>query len=342
MRVVNVDPSEDQLWDVLVSSKDSDVFNSPPWLRVLGRSYGFDLKSAIVVDEANNPTSGVAYCRVDGVRGERVSSLPFSDYCDPLIDTADDWERLKPALEHPSLPTTLRVLHNTVVAEDPGLERAGEAAWHAVDLDRSVEDIWASLDSGARRAIRKAEGSGVKTRESTDIEDLETFFSMHLRVRKYRHRLLAQPYRFFEAIHEEFFTGGSGFLMLSEVDDQMVGGIVFLVWKDRLYYKLNAWESDFSKNRPNDAAMWAGVERGVELGLKRLDLGLSDIDQDGLVRYKRKYATTEKRIQILTTGPATERRELAFVPDLVEMLTSSEVPDAVTKRSGDLLYHLFA
>lgn len=43
--------------------------------------------------------------------------------------------------------------------------------------------------------------------------------------------------------------------------------------------------------------MWQGIQYGKAKGYTHLDFGLSDWDQEGLVRYKRKFATTDLSIR---------------------------------------------
>lgn len=344
MRLVEVDPRSDDLWERLVATADSDVFQSPAWLRVLGDSYGFDMRANVVLDDAGTPIGGVPYCVVDGVRGERIASLPFSDYCDPLVDDPATWRLLVDPLLDRGLPLTIRTLHNEIPAADERFETTGDAKWHGVELDRDLDDLWTGLSGSARRAIRKAESEGLEVREARDKTDLRLFFEHHLRVRKYRHGLLAQPYRFFENIYDEFIRQGFGTLLLAEADGYVVGGVLYLQWKDRLYYKFNAWDPGYTTARPNDAVMWRGIQHAKQSGLSLVDLGLSDSDQEGLIRYKRKYAQQEKDILFLRSigSYAATPQTLEVVGELTRLLTNECVPDRVTETAGRVLYPLFA
>jgi CelD/BcsL family acetyltransferase involved in cellulose biosynthesis len=65
--------------------------------------------------------------------------------------------------------------------------------------------------------------------------------------------------------------------------------------------------------RPNDALAWAALRWVSERGLHMLDWGLSDVDQPGLVAYKRKWASEERRIVTLRSMPQhlDDRREIS-------------------------------
>ncbi len=136
--------------------------------------------------------------------------------------------------------------------------------------------------------------------------------------------------------------------MLARVEGEVVAGVLFLEWKDTLYYKFNASNPTFSDRRPNDAIMWAGIEYGRKRGHRRMDLGLSDWDQEGLVRYKRKYASEEKTISFLShqpqgvAAPTGAARRVRLMKTLTDLFTDEGVPDEITEQAGAALYGYFA
>jgi hypothetical protein len=76
-----------------------------------------------------------------------------------------------------------------------------------------------------------------------------------------------------------------------------------------------------------------------------VDWGLSDLDQPGLVGFKRKWATDERRLLTLRAGtgePRPGQREFGdALGGLTHLLTEDSVPDDVTERAGALLYRYF-
>ncbi|MFN2534434.1 MAG: hypothetical protein ABR528_04210, partial [Pseudonocardiaceae bacterium] len=118
----------------------------------------------------------------------------------------------------------------------------------------------------------------------------------------------------------------------------------FLTWADTLYYKFGASRHEHLAKRPNDAIFWAGIHWGVQHGAQLVDWGLSDFDQPGLIAYKRKWATEERRIVTLRAGGEHARSDPqagAMLGGLTELLTGESVPDDVTKKAGALLYRYF-
>jgi CelD/BcsL family acetyltransferase involved in cellulose biosynthesis len=168
---------------------------------------------------------------------------------------------------------------------------------------------------------------------------------MHLKIRKYKLGLLAQPFRFFQNIWRHFVETRHGFLLLAVYQDKLVAGDFFLVWKDTLYYKFNASTPAELCHRPNDLLIWEGIRCGKDRGLAFLDFGLSDCDQEGLVRYKRMFGTEEKTISFLRYAPnaptPAEKELQELLAQLTHRFTDQLVPDLVTEKAGEDLYRLF-
>jgi len=97
--------------------------------------------------------------------------------------------------------------------------------------------------------------------------------------------------------------------------------------------------------RPNDLLVWEGIKYGKSLGDRYLDLGLSDWDQDGLIAFKRKFATQEKTISFLEYQPTGAARQPSLPPELLptltQLFTDPTVPDLITEKAGELLYRFF-
>ena len=241
------------------------------------------------------------------------------------------------------LQTDIRCLRSPFPVADGRFAVVKRSAWHGVNLERETEEIWSGLHEAARRSIRKSRGAGVEVRRAEDRSDLRAFFDLHLRVRKQKYGLLAQPFRFFESIWEQFLAGGEGALLLALHQGKAIGGVLYLRWKDTLYYKFNASDPSRLDVRPNDLLAWAGINMGRDLGLRLFDFGLSDYEQEGLVRYKRKYASEEKTVSFvraLDPGVGDDVRKI--LSQVTELMVDESVPDAITERAGDLLYRHFA
>ena len=346
MNIVTIDPQRDPLWKTLVNKYRTDVFHSPAWIAALNATYDFEIKALVVLDETGEPRSGVAYGRIEDMMDPRIASLPFSDFCDPLVNNPADWEALVTQLLAEDCRLNFRCLHNDVPLSEDRLTFVNRAKWHAIDLRREVDDMWMGLHSGARRAIKKAKRQGITVRVAESKDDLRAFFLLHLKLRKYKYNLLAQSYRFFENIWDNFIPQGHGALMVAVHEDQVIGGVFFLEWQNKFYYKFNASDQNQVTLRPNDLVVWEGMQYGQARGYQYLDFGLSDWEQEGLLRYKRKFATEEKTISFLRHTPEgapgdKEKQVRQLLPQLTKLFVENDVPDEVTEQAGDMLYRFF-
>ena len=341
--VMDVSATSDPRWAEVVERHRSDVFHSPGWLRVIKRTYGFDLR-ALIVDELGTATAGIPYAVIDDLRGSRVACAPFTDFCDPLFTTQDEWESICKGLASLGDDVRLRTLHADISDDDPVFEASARARWHAIDLHLDVDDTWMAISSSARRAVRKARSEGVTIRQGTSKDDLRSFFELHLRTRKLKYRLLAQPYAFFEHIWDEFLDTGNGSVLLASHEGADVAGVVFLDWHGTRYYKFNASDPATAAVRPNDLIMWTAIEQATADGIERIDFGLSDWDQEGLIRYKQKYASVDGTIVFRRSRSAPEPNASAneALSAMTHLLTGASIPDEVTEAAGASLYQYFA
>jgi len=346
MNLKCIDPQTSLFWQKLVEQHKSDVFHSPAWIKVLNDTYNFNVQALVTVDQAGEPKAGLTYCKIEDMMDPRIASLPFSDFCDPLVDNQDDWNCLMSELLAEGCRVNLRCLHNRVALDDDRLELVNRGKWHCIDLQQQFDTIWNNLHGSAKRAIKKAERNGVIVKIAQSKEELRAFFELHLGVRKYKYNLLAQPYAFFENIWDAFIGKQQGALMLAVYENEIIGGVMFLEWKDTLYYKFNASHHSSLSVRPNDLVIWEGIKYGQAKGYKYLDFGISDWDQEGLVRYKRKFATEEKTISFLRytpNGGSTQKDKQVrnLLPQLTELFTDETVPDSITEKAGETLYRFF-
>jgi CelD/BcsL family acetyltransferase involved in cellulose biosynthesis len=345
MPITVVNPINNLLWHKLVQChRYASVFHTQEWLRALMHTYQFDIRAVIKTNSAGQPVAGIPYCMLNDHRGKRIVSMPFSDFSDALVQSLDEWCELVEPLFDENCPIVTRPLHNTIPLRDQRFELSDRAKWHGIDLQPDLDTLWNSLHDSARRAIRKSQREGVRVRIA-EPDELRKFFNLHLGVRKYKYHLLAQPYAFFEHIWNNFIDTGQGVIFLADIDDTVIGSLFFLGYKDVFTYKFSATNQNELAYRPTDILLWEAMQYGKAQGFKLLDLGLSDWDQEGLLRFKRKYASEEKTISFLRYTPPNYVAPLdglgTTLSRLTDLFTRTDVPDEVTEEAGNLLYRFF-
>ena len=98
--------------------------------------------------------------------------------------------------------------------------------------------------------------------------------------------------------------------------------------------------------RPTDILIYESIKYAKQQGFKYIDLGLSEVEHEGLVRFKRKYATDEKKVVFYghktdVRYPDTIQNVNQLFGKLTDILTDESVPDDVTARVGNIMYRFF-
>jgi CelD/BcsL family acetyltransferase involved in cellulose biosynthesis len=342
--VVAVDPRADPRWALLAAGPAGSLFASPPWISVLCEEYGFVPTARVLVDESGEPSAGFTWIRISDLRGERISSLPFSERVEPFVQDRETWSRLASDVLKSGVPFTMRCFEDSPVASHEGLDRIGEAAWHGTPLDAPLEEISAGFSPKARQMLRASERRGVRTRVCTDLAAVREFHRLHVGLRKQKYGLLAQSVTFFERLWEAFASENGVLTVLAEDDGVPVAGAMYFVWNDTLYYKFGASRPEHLRLRPNEAIAWAAMRWAKEHGIRLLDWGLSDLDQPGLLSFKRKWGGLERTIVTLRHSGAAVRSSEEFqdlLGELTELFTDDAVPSDVAARAGASLYRYF-
>ncbi len=344
--LTELDPRRDERWAALASTATASVFTSPPWLRAISETYPDFVPSAHVAGDGDGAVlSGVVTVTVDDALGRRRLGLPFSDYADLIVSDREHVPMLLAPLLDDGVPLRLRVRDTDLVDVDHRLDRGDTAGWHSIAVDADDDELWARLGGSSRRNARKARASGIEIEVRSDLDAMRRFYDLHVGVRLGKYGLLPQPRDFFDSIHQQFAELDAIRVVMARHGGRDVAGIVVLVWDGVAYYKFNASSADALALRPNDLLMWETMLLARGLGCRSLDLGISDLSQPGLLRYKRKFAAEERVITTYSTPSPPEPAEAQLrttLGDLTQLLADPSLPAHVAPEAGRLLYRFFA
>jgi lipid II:glycine glycyltransferase (peptidoglycan interpeptide bridge formation enzyme) len=133
---------------------------------------------------------------------------------------------------------------------------------------------------------------------------------------------------------------GLGFILLAYRGEQPLAAAIFLCWHRTLVYKYSATSGHDKELSPNDPLMWSAICWGCENGLTLLDMGKSDISNQGLRYFKKRWGAEEKPLvySSISTNPSPPKNE-----KLINMMQPilQKSPPWVCRLSGELLYKHF-
>ena len=242
LAVTVLDPLCDLNWDRLVISHPGfSFFHSAAWARVLSRTYGhtpFFLRFA----DADKSVALLPLMEVASpLTGRRGVSLPFSDFCQPL--TSNGWRKESLMEKLVELGRERRWRYFEVRGGRETLPASATAVTkyygHRLNLTLGIDELFAHFQSSVRRAIRKAEKSGLAVEMTNSREGLMDFYRLHVRTRR-RHGTAPQPLSFFFNIYEEIIKADLGFVVLAKDGTRLVAGAVFFHSGQAGLYKFGA------------------------------------------------------------------------------------------------------
>jgi len=309
MRIL--DPVHEPGWDHLVAlHRDASFFHTSAWAKVLHQTYnhrpfylqfscGRRLAALIPLMEVRSLLTG-----------RRGICLPFSDACEPLIFDPEAVGLVTDQLVRFARERRWRHLE---IRGGKSLELAARPAarfhGHTLDLCSGTEELITRFASSVRRAIRKAERSGVSALVVRNRQAVSEFYQLHVQTRR-RHGLPPQPASFFLNIYEHIVRPGLGFIVLARHGFQSIAAAIFFRFGQNALYKYGASDKRFQEFRANNLVMWHGIQALAYAGAEKLHFGRTDCENDGLRRFKLSWGTEEETIDYFRVGPSG-RRSLA-------------------------------
>ena len=292
-----VSPFELDDWDSIVRQfPQSSFFHGKAWARVLCDTYGFS-PTYLVLGATKAPQAILPLMEVASwMTGRRAIGLPFTDECSPLFHDAKSANNLfdvgrtignKRGWKYLEIRGGVHCL--------PGSKPSTTFYGHSIHLGADNPTLLANVEPSTRRAIRKAEQSGLKTLISTDRAELEDFFQLFCITRK-RHGLPVQPYTFFKNIHKSIIAQGSGVVVIVKKGNIPIAGAIYFHFGSTSLYKYGASDERFQEFRGNNLAMWEAIKWHNNRGFILLDFGRTSISNSGLRRFKLGWGAIERQI----------------------------------------------
>ena len=288
-------PLDGSEWDRLTASHlGASFFHSSHWARVLQATYGHQLYYLAELD-GEDPRGLLPIVEVNSRwTGRRGVSLPFSDECELLcFDGTVASHLLDHALKLGRQRNWKYFELRGDIPVDPQPQPWRSYVRHEVDLSCGVEKLFGGFESSVRRAIRKAEKSGVTVRVLETSDATRAFYQLHCGTRR-KHGVPPQPFSFFSNIYEHVFREGKGFIVLAQHEGRTIGASVFVHHGNIGLYKFGASDKARLHLRPNELIMWEGMKWYTSRCYSRLSMGRTALGNQGLRRFKRGFGAIEK------------------------------------------------
>lgn len=298
MDLQRINPVDYPDWDdLLLASGDLSFFHTSAWAKVLAESY--DYQPVYFVRWENTRLSSVMpFMDIDSrLTGRRGVSLPFTDYCNPFGPGKESLrEAVQATIDYGRRSkwdyVEWRVTGDLVEGATP----SESYSTHDLDLERSEAKILSGLSESHRRNIKKAMKDGLMIRLDRSRESLGDFYRLHCRTRK-RHGLPPQPRSFFKNILDHVLSRDLGIIVSALVSGKVIASSVFFHFGSNAIFKYGASDTGYLSHRPNNLVMWEAIKWYKGRGAKSLNLGRTEVDNQGLRRFKLSWGASESALK---------------------------------------------
>ena len=339
-----INPLDDDQWDdLIIESNQYSFFHSYEWIKVLRESYGYTPYFFILKNKGEF-LALLPFMEVNSrYSGRRGVSLPFSDYCEPIIRGEIFVQRLLERTIGFGKSSNWKFLdmHGGKIFF-PGKNSSREYYGHLLELKAEPDNIIKRFRDSNRRSIKKAVKSGVEIQQSNSLQSMRDFYRLHCLTRK-RHQLPVQPFHFFKKVHEHIISKKSGFVIKASFRNKIIGAAVFFHFGKKALFKFGASDLKFQHLRMNNLIMWEAIKWYANNGYENFCFGRTDMENIGLRQFKQGWGTKEYRIKYFRYDLNSDSliKDNAENMDVMRRVVFSKMPIPILRILGALLYRHF-
>jgi lipid II:glycine glycyltransferase (peptidoglycan interpeptide bridge formation enzyme) len=345
MRIYQIDPITDVRWSEFVEGHPkASVFHTVGWLEALRRTYGYEP----VVFTTSPPDSALKscllFCHIESwLTGHRLVSLPFSDHCDLLCDSADDLLAIVRHLHTEAENKKLKYLEVRPVngnfgqtSEMCGFQRAKQYFLHVLDLSPDLDSVFHGFDKDSvQRRIHRADRAGLMERCGRSDDLLQGFYALFI-ITRGRHGLPPIPYAWFRNLIE--CQGSALDIRVAYKVETPVAAILTLRFRNVVYYKYGCSDSRFNLFGAMPWLLWKAITAAKLYGAAQFDLGRTEEDNPGLLAFKNHWVAEPKRLVYWRFPASSSVKSVSGWRLKVAKHVFSSMPDGLRTIAGNLIY----
>jgi len=341
LKIQIIDPLTDSRWNDLVNRHPrASVFHQCRWLQALSLTYGYEPCVLTSAPAGERLEDGIVFCRVSSwITGTRLVSVPFADHCEPLLggdgDLLEFMSHLRGECDRRHWKYVELRPVSAIREQRFDLQPSGSYWAHELDTTPSLESIARGLHKNSfRRKIRRAQSEKLSYETGTSQSLVDEFYRLMLTTRR-RHHLLPQPRRWF---HNLVSCMGDGIqIRMARKDGIPIAALLTLRHQARVVYKYGCSDKRFHKMGGMPFLFWKLIEECKTSGIDSIDLGRTDLTNEGLLVFKNRMGATRSPLTYYRyTNPKTRKMPNWESQDFGSLF--SILPDTVLSNAGGLVY----
>ncbi len=281
-------------WNDLVLQDDNySVFHSREWCKLLSETYGYEPYYLTNIN-GNNFDIMIPFMEVNSIfTGTRLVSLPFSDYCEPIIKNDSGFNDIIIYIKN------ILKIKKPIYFDIKGGARffIGEKVFndgfiHKLSLNLKENFLYSNLRSSNKRNIKKALKEGVNIRFSKDYKSIVDFYKLNILTRQ-RHGIPPQPFKFFKNLYNILIQNNMGEIVEALYKDRVIASSLFLLFNKKVMYKYGASDYKYQNLRANDLLFWEAIKHYHHLNYEEFCFGRTEKNHVTLRQFKLGWGVKE-------------------------------------------------
>jgi CelD/BcsL family acetyltransferase involved in cellulose biosynthesis len=343
--VHQLNPLHDPRWErFLEGHPEASVFHTAGWLEALRRTYGYEPVAYTTTPPGQDLTNGLVFCRVQSwLTGRRLVSLPFSDHCQPLVDSSKNLLELLAALEESLQRERWRYIELRPMALDESVLEANSKFTksqsyylHILDLRDDLDTIYRGFHKkSVHHKLNRAKREGLAYEEGHSEALISKFFRLLVLTRQ-RHQIPPQPLAWFRNLAECF--GERLKIRVVSKDGQPIASILTLLYKNCLVSKYGCSDVKFHHLGGIPLLLWKAIQDGKQQGAVAYDLGRSDPEHAGLLTFKENWGAVCSQLDYYRYPQHLPSQSNADWQTRIIKHVFSRMPNWLLTTTGKLLY----
>lgn len=326
--------NEDEWNELLARSDNATIYHTPEWKQFLEKTFNYKPRYLFAKDDVGDLVGMLPLFEVRSkLTGNRLSSVPFSHSCGIIGQDEVRDLLIKEGIElHTSLNNGYFEIRDNIKME--GFSHKNSFSTHILDLSFNIDEVWKKLDkSSVRWAVNKSKKIGLNAESSTNKEDLLQFYELNCTTKK-DIGVPCHPWNFFRNMFS--CLEGKVSLYVAKHGEEIVGGGIFEYFNNNVIYGYGAANPEFLKFHPYNSFIWQSIEDSCRDGYSTFDFGRTSYDNTGLMNFKKKWGTSEKKLYY------------AYYPNKAESFTGNrenkkyEIGSRIIKRIPIQMYKTFS
>jgi Acetyltransferase (GNAT) domain len=339
--VYTINPLQDPRWAEFLSRHESaSVFHSPQWLEAVRRTYGYTPVVFTTTPPSSPLSNGIVFCEVKSwLTGRRMVSVPFSDHCEPLLDTstaaAELIAELKKSVDSGKWKyVELRPMTDFSTLD--GVVKSPACYFHLLDIQPALEEVFRRTHkTSIQQPIKRAERVGITYECGRSERLLAEFYRLLLLTRR-KHQIPPQPIEWFRNLVD--CMGDALQIRVAFKDGVAVASIITLMYKDVIVYKYGSSDAAFQNLGGTPFLLWNAIVDAKAAGLKAMDFGRSDADNPGLIGFKDRWGATSSMLTYLRWSRTPDAEAVPGRSSGLAKRVFAMMPDSLLEMTGRILY----